>query len=204
MRRIIVTCLFLVIALMGHSQNQTIKLYLKQIAANKVYIEYLQKGYKIAKAGLTTIGNIKKGHFNLDQDFFAALESVNPTIRNYAKIAEIIALNVRLVKNQTEAISQAEKSKMFTADEMEYIGGVFSKTLTACTGLIDDLTLVLSESKLKMSDDERIARIDLIHQSFRDYRVFSSGFSSEMSILALQRAKESNSIERVKALYGLR
>lgn len=204
MKRIVAICAFLIIALQGHSQNQTIKLYLKQIAANKVYIEYLQKGYKIAKKGLTTIGDIKNGHLKLDQNFFAALESVNPSIRNYAKIAEIIALNIKLVKSHAEALKQVDKSKMFTLEEKEYINNVFSKTLGACSDLIDELALVLSEGKLKMSDDERINRIDLIHKSFHDYRVFSSSFSSEISVLALQRAKESNSIERVKALYGLK
>ncbi|TXI87458.1 MAG: hypothetical protein E6Q36_07445 [Chryseobacterium sp.] len=204
MKKIVITGTLLIVALFARSQNQTIKLYLKQIAANKVYIEYLQKGYRIAKAGLTTIGNIKNGHYRLDKNFFGALENVNPAIKNYAKIADIIALNIRLIKNQAEALKQAEKSEMFTNDEKEYISSVFSKTLNSCTDLIDELTLVLSESKLKMSDDERIARIDLIHKSLQDCRVFSNSFSSEISILALQRAKETNSIERVKLLYGLK
>ena len=45
------------------NQKATQKKYLlQQIAALQVYIGYLQKGYSIAKTGLTTIGNIKNGH----------------------------------------------------------------------------------------------------------------------------------------------
>jgi hypothetical protein len=40
-----------------------IKYLLQQIAANKVYIEYIEKGYNIARKGLQTIHDIKKGDF---------------------------------------------------------------------------------------------------------------------------------------------
>ena len=64
-------------------QKQTqIKYLLNQIAANKVYIGYLQKGYSIASKGLSTIGQIKNGEFTLHQDFFNRLLSINPAIKN--------------------------------------------------------------------------------------------------------------------------
>jgi hypothetical protein len=47
-------------------QNATQKNYLiEQIAHFKLYLELTEKGYKIAKEGLTTIGEIKNGEFNL-------------------------------------------------------------------------------------------------------------------------------------------
>jgi hypothetical protein len=204
MKKTIAVCALLLFTLFAQSQNKTIKLYIQQIAANKVYIEYLQKGYKIARSGLTTIGNLKNGHYSLDKDFFASLETVNPAIRNYAKVADVICLNIRLLKNQKKTLSQAKKSGMFTNEEIEYIGGVFEKTVDGCIELIDELAVILLEKELKMSDDERIKRIDLVHKSLKERHVFSNSFSSEISILALQRAQESNSIKRVRELYGLR
>lgn len=47
-------------------QKKTQKKYLiQQIAALKVYLGYVQKGYSIAQKGLTTVSNIKKGNFDL-------------------------------------------------------------------------------------------------------------------------------------------
>src|SRR5258706_14560273 len=68
-----------------------IKYLLQQIAANKVYIDYLEKGYSIARNGLQTIQNIKKGDFNLHFNFFDSLKKVNPKIKGWAKVADIIA-----------------------------------------------------------------------------------------------------------------
>ena len=50
-----------------------IEYLLDQIAANKVLIDYVEKGYEISKIGLTTIQNIKLGDFNLHRDLFRSL-----------------------------------------------------------------------------------------------------------------------------------
>src|SRR5258706_12690912 len=70
-----------------------IKYLLQQIAANKIYIDYLEKGYQIAHGGLQTIQNIKKGDFNLHIGFLDSLKKINPAIKNWAKIADIIAFH---------------------------------------------------------------------------------------------------------------
>src|SRR5690606_38045577 len=58
-------------------QKKTQRKYLvKQIAALKVYLEYLKKGYEIVDKGLTTIGEIKNGTFSLDKDYFNSLKAV--------------------------------------------------------------------------------------------------------------------------------
>jgi hypothetical protein len=52
-------------------QDETRKEYLlKQIAALKTYTGYVKEGMEIARRGLTTIGRIKTGDYNLHNDFF--------------------------------------------------------------------------------------------------------------------------------------
>ena len=47
-------------------QDKTQKEYLtEQIAQLKIYLELTEKGYNIAKEGLTVIGEIKRGEFKL-------------------------------------------------------------------------------------------------------------------------------------------
>lgn len=182
------------------SQNQ-IKLYIQQIAANKVYIEYLQKGYSIARKGLTTIGNIKDGHWSLDKDFFSGLDNVNPKIRSYAKVADIVALNIQVVKQYKRTLKEARASHRFTGSELAYLDKVFTGLIDNCTAVVDELTLVLQNTSLKMSDDERLKRIDKLHTGMRDNYSFVQHFSGELQVMQLQRDKELKDAAVLKALY---
>src|SRR6202790_2696983 len=81
-----------------HAQSD-IQAMLKQIAKLEIYIVDLEKGYSIAKEGLTTIGEIKNGEFNLHSLFFNSLQKVNPSVAKYSKIAEIIADQIAILSD---------------------------------------------------------------------------------------------------------
>jgi hypothetical protein len=68
---------------------------IQQIAALKVYLEYLKKGYKIVDKGLTTIGEIKNGTFNLDKDYLYSLKQVSPVVKNFPKVKEVLVYHHR-------------------------------------------------------------------------------------------------------------
>ena len=81
------------------NQKATQKKYLlQQIAALQVYLGYAKKGYTIVTSGVNTIRNIKNGDFNLHRDFFSRLKNVNPAIRRYAKVADIISYQVKIIR----------------------------------------------------------------------------------------------------------
>src|SRR5688500_18381417 len=80
-------------------QKETQKKYLlRQIAAFKQYMKSLEKGYQIVKKGSEVISKIKKGDFELHKDFFESLKDVNPSIKNSAKVADIILYQVTIHK----------------------------------------------------------------------------------------------------------
>lgn len=200
MKTVMIMGCLLFFALCSQAQNKTIKLYIQQIAANKVYIEYLQKGYRIAKNGLTTIGNIKNGHWSLDKDFFAGLKGINPKVRNYGKVADIIALNIKTIKQYKTAMKQARSAELFNGGEIGYFDKVFTFLIDGCMMVIDQLTLLLTPNKLTMRDDERIKRIDLLYAEMQDRHVFANSFSNDIIIMALQRDKELREVETLSDL----
>lgn len=202
MKRILILACLMFIVVFCQAQNQTIKLYLQQIAANKVYIEYLQKGYRIAKNGLTTISNIKNGHWNLDKDFFAGLHNINPKVKDYAKVADIIALNIRTVKQYKSAMKQARSAELFNNSEIGYFDKVFTSLIDGCMRVTDELTLLIKPNELIMSDDERIKRIDLLYADMQDRYVFVNSFSNDINVMALQRNKELQEAATLRELYG--
>lgn len=180
-----------------------IQYLLDQIAANKVSIDYLEKGYEIARTGLNTIQNIKKGDFNLHLDFFGSLEIVNPKIKTYTRVADIIAYQVRIVKNISTTIKNLKESGQFNTDELDYSKAVFENLLDECVKNVDELYLVITSGDLQMTDDERIKRIDQLYTDIQDKYSFCQSFSEECSVLAMQRLSEQIEILMSKKLNGI-
>jgi hypothetical protein len=186
------------------SQKKTqIRYLLEQIVANKVYIEYVGKGYSIARKGLNTIQNIKKGDFDLHRDFIGSLSNVNPKIKSYTRVADIIAYQLRIVKNAGTVVKNLRESNQFSTDELDYSKAVFDRLLEDCLKNMDELFLIITSVELKMKDDERIKRIDRLYLDMQDKYSFCQSYSEECSVLAIQRLSEQFEITRSKQLNGL-
>jgi hypothetical protein len=186
-------------------QKKTQKKYLvQQIAALQVYIGYAQKGYSIAKEGLNTIGEFKRGEFNLHTGYFNSLKSVNPKIKQYAKVADIIAMQVTIVQGYSKTRRQMRESGAFNGEELDYIIHVLGRLLDDCENTLDELITVTTDGNLEMKDDERMERIDILYQNMTDKYTFSQSFNNETMVLAASRIKENNDVQTSRALYGIK
>lgn len=185
----------------GETQS---KYMLQQIAALQVYIGYIQKGYSIAKQGLNTISDIKHGEFNLHKNYYNSLKTVNPTIKNYSKVADIIALQLNIIKVYNESEKQARESRLFNEEEISYINGVLKRLIDDCTKGIDELITVTTSGQLEMKDDERLRRIDALYSDMQDRYTFIQSFSGEAKLLALSRTRELNDIQATRAFNGIK
>jgi len=186
-------------------QKKTQKKYLiQQIAALQVYIEYAQKGYRIAKEGLNTIGGFTRGEFNLHTDYFNSLKNVNPEVKRYVKIAEIISLQIQIVQNRNRTIRQFKNIDAFSTDELSYIGSVFNRLLDDCDKTLDELITITTDGKLQMKDGERFSRIDKLFAEMQDMFTFSQSFSNNAGLLAASRIKEKSDIQTSQLLNGIK
>ncbi len=190
-------------------KKTAIKRLMEQIAANQVYIEYAQKGYKIVSDGLHTIRDIKNGDFHLHLGFIDSLKVVNPKIRSWAKVADIIACQLRIIKSTKQALAAVRESGQFTNEELDYCKKVFDNLLNECLKNIDELMLVITSGELesdsyRMTDDERIKRIGKIYLDMQDKSAFTSSFSNEMSVLAIQRLTAQTELNYSKTINGIR
>lgn len=176
-------------------QKKTQKKYLiQQIAALKAYLEYLKEGYDIAKKGLTIVGDIKEGKFDLDLEYIESLKNVNPVIGGSAKVSSIIAyqrlqmLEFRKLRERTGA------SDFMTQDEKNYVADVYSSMLRESEFTLDELDRVISNSDFQMEDDERLKRLDLLYSDMKDKYMFTRSFSNSTELLIEQRAREQTAI----------
>ncbi len=186
-------------------QKKTQKKYLlQQIAALQVYLSYAKKGYDIASKGINTVRDIKSGDLNLHMEFFTSLKNVNPKISRYVKVADIIAYQVRIIKQTKQTIQGIRETKQFTTDELNYCKKVFDNLLQECVKTIDELFMVITPNQLQMKDDERIKRIDKLYLEMQDKYSFCSSFSEEMGVLSVQRLGEQIEINRSKLVNGIK
>lgn len=186
-------------------QKKTQKKYLvQQIAALQVYIGYAKKGYSIAQKGLTAIGDFKNGEFNLHTDYFNSLKSVNPNIKNYAKVAHIISYQVKIAQIYNKTYRRLQESNAFSSNEISYIYRVYGRLLEDCGKSIDELITITTNNEFEMKDDERIKRVDALYQDMQDKYSFIQSFSNEALILANSRIKEKNDLQTSRAINGIK
>lgn len=187
------------------NQKSTQKKYLlQQIAALQVYLGYVQKGYGIAKDGLRLVGDIKNGDLDLHGNYFNSLKNVNPAVKKYPKVADILALQDGIIKLVHKARKELPLMQVFTGYELAYINQVYDRLLSDCNATLDDLETVTTPGKLEMKDDERISRIDTLYErSFSQY-VFAKGFTQESVGLAKSKAREQKEIMDGRVLNGIK
>jgi hypothetical protein len=186
-------------------QKATQKKYLiQQIAALQVYIGYVSKGYSIAKKGLNTIQDIKHGDFDLHKNYFSSLASVNPTIKRYTRVTDIISLEINIVRQTASVIQYCRQSNQLTLLELTYLQNVFDQLLSDCSKSLDKLFAVIADGSLTMKDDERIEAIDKIYDDMVDKQVFCRSFGNTTKGLCIQRMNEQNEILFSKKLNNVK
>ena len=188
----------------GYCQSQQVKIYLKQIGFNQMMLGYLKTAMKIAKVGLTTIGDIKNGEFSLHRDFFGSLKSVNPKIKNAAKVIDIISLQVQIIKNYQSNIKHIKESGQFTDTEIRYIISVFSRLLEDTGNNLEELYTLITADQYQMKDDERIKRIDILYDDMQSSYVFIQHFGKETLVMAMQRMKERQDVTTSRKWYDIK
>ena len=150
----------------------------------------MKKGYEIVSTGYNTIKDISQGNFNLHDAFLNALLQVSPTVRKYKRVADIISCQSQIVKEYRSAFNRFKSTNLFNSSEMTYMEDVYKNLFNKSLQNLDELGMVLTAGKLRMSDDERIAAIDRIYKDISDKLVFLRSFNNEGSVLAVQRGRE--------------
>lgn len=186
-----------------HAQAKQQRVLLQQIAALQVYIGYAQKGYSTVKKGLYTIADFKRGEFNLHTDYLNSLKAVNPKVKKYARVTEIIALQIKIIKSYKSLYEQIRQDDLFYGDEVDYIRRVFERVLENSDSNLDELLTIVTDGKLEMKDDERITRIDMIYHTMLDNYAFSESFSNQTKMVALSKAMELKEAKTSRVLHGI-
>lgn len=180
-------------------QKKTQRRYLaEQIAALKVYGDYLQKGYEVVSTGLAVIGEVTGGEHELHVAFFASLKAVRPVIGRNEKVREVAAF----VAGIQRAFHELKGIPDLSAGHRAYIRQVARLVLKECAQDLGELLVVTAAGELQLSDDERLFRLDALHRRLREKFTFTRRFLEEVMLYLHQQVQLRSELENLNQFYA--
>lgn len=160
---------------------------LKQLEA---ILDNMYKGYQVLSQGYHRIKTIAEGNYELHHLFLSGLYAVSPAIRDYQRIPIIIRHQQVMFKEYKRAYNRFKSDDNLTAAELRYIRNVYAHLVSGSVDNIRELTMIITASTLRMSDDERLRAIDRIYLDMESKLSFLRYFNNSTGLLVLQRARE--------------
>lgn len=187
----------------AYSQSQEVQqllLNIEKLTQLKSMLSDMKRGYQVISEGYSKVKNIAEGNFSLHEVFLDGLMMVSPEVKKYARVKDILTVQKAIASEATGALGRFRSSEHFTSAELGYLGEVYQRLLKNSVDQLDELAMVITSSKLRMNDEERLSAIDRIFGQAQDKLMFLRDFNTENSLLVLARKKEKASIKAVQEL----
>lgn len=182
---------------------QQLALDYQKLASLKSILSQMYTGYQVLSKGYTAVKDVSQGNFSLHEAFLDGLFIVSPTVRKYPRVADIINDQAILVSEFKSASGRYCSGGHFNPDELGYMMDVYNNLVTASLKNLDDLSMVMTDSKLRMSDAERLSAIDRIYLESRNQLSYLRKFNSEADRMAQQRGRSAADKKSINSLYGI-
>ncbi|SFA56495.1 hypothetical protein SAMN04488511_11616 [Pedobacter suwonensis] len=190
-----------------YAQEQELEqlaLNIEKLAQFKQILSQMKNGYQTLNNGYSTIKGLSEGNFNLHDLFLKGLLKVNPRLRSYSRVADIIRSQGQLLSEYQSAYARFKKGGRFTAAELSYMGSVYNNLFEASLRSLDELSLVLTDSELRMSDDERLKQIDRIDAETKQRLSFLRVFNRKAADADALRQRTQQDAANGRILSGQR
>ena len=192
----------LIVPAFGQTQEATqLLLNYEKLKQLEEILDNMYKGYKILSQGYNRIRDIAEGNYKLHQVFLDGLFAVNPAVRNYKRIPMIISYQALLMTEYKRAYKRFSDDPNLTTQEIQYLESVCAYLVKQSVKNLEELTMIVTASKLRMSDDERMKAIDRIFFDMENKLSFLRYFNNSTQLLAIQRAKENGDVMTTQKLY---
>ena len=182
---------------------QQLLLNVEKLAQHRQILADMKKGYALVTTGYRTIRDVNEGNFSLHHSYLEGLLGVSPAVRQYHRVGEILSLQATLVQESGSAIRRLGREEAFRPEELQYLDGVYGRMLRHGLEQLESLTGVLTARQLRMSEEERLQAIDTIWREMQELVMAQRDLNSNLTVLALQRAREGRQVAQVRGMYGI-
>ncbi len=180
-------------------------LQVQRLQNKTIWLQNAQKTLEntLSKLKLDEISDWTEKQKEQYRQYYEELAKVKEIITYYQRVRDITKKQVHIVDEYNRAWSLIRQDGHFSADEIAYMGNVYSGILDESMKNIDQISMVVKSFTTTMSDAKRLELIgDAADRVDRNYDDLSR-FNNQNMLLSLQRAKSISEVESVKKLYGL-
>jgi hypothetical protein len=179
------------------------KLMLEQIAGLEIYLQGIKGGYMITENGLNVAHELKNGTFGFHAAYINSLEQVNPLVHSDPKGKAVYDMHQQLVRVFDTEVAWQQKKRLLNGKELAYLQAVYVNLLKESRKDIDELDAVLTPAKLRLTDQQRLERLDRIYGKMKDKYAFAHYFTAKCRKLATARLKAKQENKQLRKLYGI-
>lgn len=184
------------------TEVQQLLLNVEKLSQMKNILSDMKKGFTVLSTGYNSVKNIAQGNFSLHEVFLDGLMLVSPEIKKYHKVADIISYQSNILSEYKSAYKRFNASGSFSLSDLDYLGKVYKQLFDESLQNLDRLLMVVTSSKLRMSDDERLQAIDRIYEDTIDKLTFLRSFNRETGMLNIQRKREKAEVQGLGNYYN--
>lgn len=179
------------------------KYMIQQIALYQVYLGYAKRGYKIAQGGLETIKDIRDGELRLHDAHYDSLAIAAAAIKHSTGVKSAVRDCTHTARLIQTVKHYAYTSTSFSPSERAYIRRVTDAVSIDLSRISEELDLTLTSGTARMTDDERISRINKVQQEAASAYAFMRRFAADMQASGKNRSTLLQETETTKKLYQL-
>jgi hypothetical protein len=184
---------------------RAIDLEVQRMQNQTIWLQNAQKTLEnqLSKLKLTEISDWSQKQKNLFGQYYQELWDIKTAIAYYSRISELTEKQVALVNSYNQAWSLLKEDEHFSADELTYMGKVYSGILQASVNDLDQILSVIHAGKTQMPDAKRMELVnktaDHMDTNYNDLQQFNN----QNKILSLERAADENEVLTLKKYYGI-
>ncbi|MEO7982568.1 MAG: conjugal transfer protein TraI [Bacteroidota bacterium] len=182
-----------------------VDLKIQRLQNKTIWLQNAQKTLEntMSKLRLGEIGDWVEKQRKLYADYFDELRKVKTVLTYYQRVKDIIDQQLQIVNEYKAAWALFKQDKNFTADELDYMFGVYTGIMDESSKNIDQLFLVVNAYVTQMTDAKRLEIINAVSGKVEQNLMDLKDFNEQNKMISLQRATEQGDIDYVKKLYGL-
>lgn len=140
---------------------------------------------------------------DLFSSYYQELWSIKTAIAYYSRLSDLTQKQVALVSSYNQAWGLIKNDKHFSADELTYMGNVYSGILQESIKDLDQILAVVHANKTQMPDAKRLELVnkaaDHMDSNYNDLQEFTT----QNEMLSIQRAEDENEALTLKQYYGI-
>jgi len=185
---------------------KAIDLKMQRLQNKTIWLQNAQKTLEntLSKLKLDEIADWQEKQKEQYRKYYEELTKVKSAISTYQRIRDVTQRQFQMVEEYNRAWQLIRSDKNFTADEVTYMGKVYSGILQESLKNIGQISTVVQSFSTSISDAKRLELIneaaDRVNRNYADLR----RLNAQNGMLSIQRAKDQNEIERLRILYGIK